>query len=139
MSALFVNSTVIGQKASNEDPFLCYLWKNRLLLLSEADGETFEEIVRVLEASKGIAARDLVWMVFHNGQIASNADLASPDSLYRWAVHTLFKTGKNILLIGKDGGIKARFDHLSLDEVYQVIDGMPMRRREMRERNELDG
>lgn len=139
MSALLVNSMTLAQNASNEDPFLCYLWKNRLLLVCEPDAGRVEEIVRVLNTSEGIAARDLVWMVFHNGQIVSNVDLASPSSLYTWTVETLFVEGKKILLIGKDGGLKARFDRLSLDEVYQIIDGMPMRRREMRERGELDG
>ncbi len=36
-----------------------------------------------------------------------------------------------ILLIGKDGGVKARYaDVPSLDTVFALIDGMPMRRRE---------
>lgn len=138
MSTLFVNSSIIAQKASNKDPFMCYSWKNRLLLISETDGETFEAIVKELETAEGLADRDLVWMVFHNGQIASNDDLEGSVSVYTWAVDSLFRKGKKILLIGKDGDIKARFDSLSLDEVYQVIDGMPMRRREMRERGQLD-
>lgn len=138
MSLFFVNGVANAPKVSSEAPLMFYLWKNRLLLVYEADGETFEGIVKGLKASEGMADRDLVWMVFHNGQIASNADLDCPDSLYTWAVDTLFRKGKKILLIGKDGEIKARFDRLSLDEVYQVIDGMPMRRRELRERGQLD-
>jgi hypothetical protein len=35
------------------------------------------------------------------------------------------------LLIGKDGGIKARADDLDLAALFERIDAMPMRRREM--------
>ena len=40
-----------------------------------------------------------------------------------------------VILIGKDGGVKmVREDRLSLQEVFDRIDSMPMRRQEMRER-----
>jgi hypothetical protein len=39
-------------------------------------------------------------------------------------------------LIGKDGGVKARWDApVTLNALYAVIDVMPMRRREMRARD----
>ena len=38
-----------------------------------------------------------------------------------------------LLLIGKDGGVKKRTSTVSLEEVFSLIDTMPMRRREMRD------
>jgi len=38
------------------------------------------------------------------------------------------------ILIGKDGEEKIRRQKVSLTEIFAVIDGMPMRQREMKER-----
>ncbi|NNC63365.1 MAG: DUF4174 domain-containing protein, partial [Gammaproteobacteria bacterium] len=38
-----------------------------------------------------------------------------------------------VLLIGKDGGVKARHESVpALSELFTLVDGMPMRRSEMR-------
>jgi len=40
-----------------------------------------------------------------------------------------------LLLVGKDGGVKlTRNEPVALDEICALVDRMPMRRREMRER-----
>jgi hypothetical protein len=42
-----------------------------------------------------------------------------------------------VLLIGKDGGLKNRFDApVTVDEIFGLIDVMPMRMREMQENGE---
>ncbi|MEM9420058.1 MAG: DUF4174 domain-containing protein [Planctomycetota bacterium] len=42
-----------------------------------------------------------------------------------------------VLLVGKDTGVKLRrAQPVAMDEVFGLIDSMPMRRREMRERSE---
>ena len=41
-----------------------------------------------------------------------------------------------VTLIGKDGGVKYRISHLDLQQVFNIIDSMPMRAREMRERED---
>ena len=44
--------------------------------------------------------------------------------------------GSQVLLIGKDGGVKLRStEPVSTDELFALIDSMPMRRREMEERD----
>jgi len=41
-----------------------------------------------------------------------------------------------VILIGKDGGIKLdRKEHTKLDDIFSLIDAMPMRQEEMRQRN----
>lgn len=43
----------------------------------------------------------------------------------------------SFVLIGKDGGVKRRWtDQLSITDLFQTIDAMPMRRFEMRQRGE---
>ena len=45
----------------------------------------------------------------------------------------LAATEFQVLLIGKDGGVKARYKEPPLlAEVFALVDGMPMRRREIR-------
>ncbi len=42
---------------------------------------------------------------------------------------------RRVLLIGKDGGVKLRADlPVALEDIFRLIDSMPMRRREIRER-----
>ena len=42
-------------------------------------------------------------------------------------------SGFQLLLLGKDGGVKLRSSTASLEDVFSLIDTMPMRRREMRD------
>jgi hypothetical protein len=43
----------------------------------------------------------------------------------------------SLILVGKDGGIKLkRHDHVSLEEVFELIDSMPMRQSEMRQKDQ---
>ena len=45
-----------------------------------------------------------------------------------------FRTGLTIVLIGRDGTEKQRWNkHVDVDEIFALIDTMPMRQREMRE------
>jgi len=43
----------------------------------------------------------------------------------------------SLILVGKDGGIKLKLhDQISLEEVFELIDSMPMRQSEMRQKNQ---
>ena len=42
-------------------------------------------------------------------------------------------SGFQLLLLGKDGGVKLRSSTASLEDIFSLIDTMPMRRREMRD------
>ncbi len=84
---------------------------------------------------EGIKERDLV--VFHafiNGTSRGPSGILTPaqaDNLRkRYAT-----TGEpfEIVLIGKDGGIKLRSPSTSVAQIFELIDTMPMRRAEMRE------
>jgi hypothetical protein len=102
-----------------------YLWKNRPVLLfapSERD-EAYGLQMETLAADKsGLAERHIV--------VLSDVR-AHGGSQLREALEI---DGFEIVLIGKDGGVKLRSKTpLDVEKLYAVIDSMPMRRREMRD------
>ena len=117
-----------------------YQWENRLLLVfspssSDAEFVTFNR--QMNETSAGVAERDLVvFRVFEveDSRVAdrplSAADAEELRRRFRVA------SGRfRVVLIGKDGGVKmTRNGETELQEIFNRIDAMPMRRREMREK-----
>lgn len=127
-----------GLSAAATDPLEGYRWENRVLLIF-AGSEGAPEI-RSLDASLqatgcAIEERDLIiGRLLASGEnslggapISGEAGQVLRDR-YRVAPGSFA-----ILLIGKDGGVKARYDTApELARVFSLIDGMPMRRAEMR-------
>ncbi|WP_336366044.1 DUF4174 domain-containing protein [Marinobacter sp. C2H3] len=109
-----------------------YQWKNRLILVQPAD-ERAGEVETLRRAQAKIEDRDIVWFVNMGSTVVSNQS-AVPSSLARDVKALLEGLGSDerVLLIGKDGGIKSRESSLNLDAIFDRIDAMPMRRREMR-------
>ena len=102
-----------------------YRWTNRPVLLfapSESD-EAYRLQMKILEADRsGLAERDILVL----GDIG---DLGSGQLR-----ETLQIDEFEIILIGKDGGVKLRSKMpISLEELFSLIDAMPMRRQEMRD------
>ena len=46
---------------------------------------------------------------------------------------TVLSLGFQLLLLGKDGGVKLRSSNVSLEDIFSLIDTMPMIRKEMRD------
>ncbi len=46
---------------------------------------------------------------------------------------TVSSLGFQLLLLGKDGGVKLRSSNVSLEDIFSLIDTMPMIRKEMRD------
>jgi hypothetical protein len=117
-----------------------YRWKNRLLLVfSPTDSNpgfaAFDQNVsRELPAVKD---RDLiVFRVFEKGSSRMDEHPLSSEDSQKLRRH--FKVGSGrftVILIGKDGGVKMVREHRAeLREIFDLIDSMPMRQREMREK-----
>ncbi len=90
----------------------------------------------LLSAGDGLAERDLVTVVATDSGVSidgvERTDLKA-ERLKRayGAPASLFQ----VLLIGKDGGVKLRSSEpVAAAELFALIDTMPMRRREMRDR-----
>ena len=119
-----------------------YQWENRILLVfSPAPFDTgFKAFDRQLtENAAGVEDRDLlVFRLFEGGE-SRLEDQPLPateaDKLRR-----RFKTEPGrvtVILIGKDGGVKmVREGQPNLQEIFDRIDSMPMRQREMREKDQ---
>ena len=99
-----------------------YLWKNRIIL-TFADDEDHSDLIKLKadmrENNCGILNRDLLHFHFSNDGKTRNYTTTNDQSF-------------RILLIGKDGGIKYESKRsVSLIQLFELIDSMPMRKNEM--------
>ena len=99
-----------------------YLWKNRIIL-TFADDEDHADLIKLKvemnENNCEILNRDLLHFHFSNEGKPGN-HITTNDQSFR------------ILLIGKDGGIKYESNRsVSLIQLFELIDSMPMRQDEM--------
>ncbi|MEN8788441.1 MAG: DUF4174 domain-containing protein [Flavobacteriaceae bacterium] len=109
-----------------------FLWKNRLIFIMNPDVDQHGDHpqLKTFEGS-GPAMKDRDVRIFivrenevldHNGQAVKWIGNTVPDTFY-----------KGIVLIGKDGGIKLKRPFVvSAEEIFDLIDSMPMRRAEMK-------
>ncbi len=115
-----------------------YQWTKRLLLaFAPTRGEPLlRELHESLVArAADVADRDLV--VFE--VVESGASTVSGEPLDAATAELLRERfhvpggAFSVVLVGKDGGVKLeRRDRTSLEEIFELIDSMPMRQREMR-------
>ena len=99
-----------------------YLWKNRIII-TFADDEDHADLIKLKVEMKenncGILNRDLLHFHFTNDGKSGNLTTRNDQSF-------------RILLIGKDGGIKYESNRsVSLIQLFELIDSMPMRQDEM--------
>lgn len=142
MSALiFVSSIFAGQLASAMDVDIeRFLWKKRLLLIlsPERADPLFNSLVNEISSRRDeVEDRDLViFEILDSGASKMNSSELEPQKAASFRKR--FKIPENtfaVILLGKDGGIKLkRNDHVQLDEIFRLIDSMPMRQEEMRQK-----
>ena len=101
-----------------------YLWKNRIIL-TFADDQDHPDLIRLKAEMKEneceILNRDLLHFHFSNDGKTGN-HITTNDQSFR------------ILLIGKDGGIKYESKRsVSLIQLFELIDSMPMRQNELQD------
>ena len=118
-----------------------FQWKHRLLFIFAPDeGDAFFQAMQsdISTQSDEISERDLVvFKILENGPFyQENIQI---DTRTAAAIRTTFAAPRgnfSCILVGKDGGIKLRQDsQVKLDEVFSLIDAMPMRREEMRQKS----
>ncbi len=114
-----------------------YLWERRPLLLfapNEGDPRLVETLNRIEASRCDFVARDMVvGQVLAEGTSTLDGQVVDADESQRLADR--YAVGEDVfsvVLIGKDGGEKLRVNEVpDLQTIYAVIDGMPMRSREM--------
>ena len=84
-----------------------------------------------------VADRDLiVFEVLESGQSRMNMENLEPQSTDFLRKRFDVNQGQfNVILVGKDGGVKLnRQDKIDLQNIFALIDAMPMRQEEMRQK-----
>ena len=115
-------------------------WSKRLLVLTAEGPEAAVQCALVEAEQEGLQERDLTVL-----QVGAEVDYVAgvhatdplpPATAFRQRFG-LPDRGFQVVLVGKDGGVKLRRDEpLAPRDLWAVIDAMPMRMREMRRTGE---
>lgn len=116
-----------------------FRWCNRILILGAPDPEDArvrDQLDAIALDPGGMRERDLVIVcAFERGQSSRDGD-PMPQTTAR-ALREQFGIEPEtftVLLVGKDGAEKLRREAVApLSDLFEVIDAMPMRQREIRE------
>lgn len=136
---VLVASTALGPAAAAADELGDYRWERRPLIVfapTGSDPRLVDTLGRVEASRCDFLDRDMVLgVVVTEGNSTVDGRVVNDDEAQR--LRTQYGIGDDafsVLLIGKDGGEKLRVNEVpDLEAVYAVIDGMPMRSREMSE------
>lgn len=130
-------STALGPATAAAADLGDYRWERRPLLVfapTDSDPRLVETLNRVEATRCDFVSREMVLgLVVAEGSSTLDGQAIDADQSQRLV--NQFAIGENafsVLLIGKDGGEKLRVDEVpDVRAVYALIDGMPMRSREM--------
>ncbi|MEM6780242.1 MAG: DUF4174 domain-containing protein [Pseudomonadota bacterium] len=103
-------------------------WQNRVLLVFNGDESVQDKVEAqakiVVDHADGFAERDLI----------VRGITPAPDTMARYMQFDVEPHQFIVILIGKDGGEKGRWDKpVAAEELFALIDAMPMRQREMQD------
>ena len=120
-----------------------FQWKNRLLFLFAPNRShpLFDALQKSLSIEQAeVADRDLViFEILESGP--SRMDMTDLDPQVTQSLRDRFEVPRGrfaIILVGKDGGIKLnRQEQTRLEDIFSLIDSMPMRREEMRQKSRI--
>ena len=117
-----------------------YHWRNRLLFLfapSEEDPPYLSLKSEIEHQANGVLDRDLLVVhVPEKGEGRFGKERLSPGQVLALWKHLSASPGQfTTILVGKDGGEKFRQTGIiRLEEIFQIIDAMPMRQQEMKKK-----
>ena len=116
-------------------------WKNRVLIIGGDSSKFKSQLDQINLESNEFTDRDLVIILIEKDNSRISYDGLKTiksidyDSTLNLRNKYNFKEFK-LLLIGKDGGEKYNSKKpVSINVIYEVIDSMPMRKKEIKERN----
>ena len=111
-------------------------WENRVLLVFThiKNDEIFnKQISNLLKEKKGLTERKLIIYQFVKDQYSINFDSKWLLSSLKKRKYKAESENFKVVLIGLDGGVKLeQTSFLSTKKLFTIIDGMPMRRNEIR-------
>ncbi|MDG2032205.1 MAG: DUF4174 domain-containing protein [Phycisphaerales bacterium] len=111
-------------------------WEHRLLVISGNDESAAQQCRAFRTEESGMLERDLIVVDASRDPgvvvVGARADIP-PAAVFRDRFR-MPADGFQVVLVGKDGGVKERRDErFETEEVFRIIDAMPMRMQEMRE------
>ena len=114
-----------------------YRWKNRVLILTDVavDTEALKSQLQAFTADEeALADRDLIiFLVTQNGVSDSNGKPSEMNAARLRKNLEIQNDFRGTVLIGKDGGVKMKKEfQVDPETIFTLIDGMPMRRAEIR-------
>ncbi|MEM9257482.1 MAG: DUF4174 domain-containing protein [Pseudomonadota bacterium] len=105
-------------------------WRYRIIVV-QGDGVVEAYQQSLLDSSPELDERDVIWLLIDEDALVSNYPGPLADDLIV-NIHRFYPSRSDgVLLIGKDGGVKARASTLETLDLFSLIDAMPMRRQEM--------
>jgi len=110
-------------------------WEHRVILIFAHEPAASIALSNLHEFAAELQDRDIAWFLLGDGSLRSNYDGELDDKLREQLMGHFFTpapAGTEVILIGKDGTLKKRSPDLDLEELFGLIDQMPMRREEMR-------
>ncbi len=137
-AALLAGHFFIMNQDAAAEPLDAYRWKNRLIIASVPPGEARDQLTAALAATRAeIDERDLKVVDVSPGSAripgTVRLDPKQTTALREKLKLSARETNAVFILIGKDGGEKARQQGpLKLASWFTLIDAMPMRRDEIR-------
>ena len=110
-----------------------------LIIVAEDKNPLFQKQLKWIEAKKEAAIERKIGVILWNND-ANTPVFNSPTKTIEPFDDLKHKISNDksfeVLLVGLDGGIKLRQDQLvTTDKLFNLIDSMPMRQREMRRQN----
>jgi hypothetical protein len=112
-----------------------YRWRNRILVvLSDDDAFAFKQREFLNKDRDGVLNRDLVVIGLgdEGAPYFEDVDIELDQVRERFSLGS----GDKIILFGKDGTLKKRWGTpVTTDELFSLIDAMPMRKAEMRRKS----
>lgn len=142
LALIVVSSILASQHASAMDVEIeRFQWKKRLLLIfsPERADPLFNSLANEIASRRvDVEDRDLViFEILESGVSKMNSSELEPQKAASFRER--FEIPQNtftVILLGKDGGIKLkRNDKVRLEEMFRLIDSMPMRQDEMRQKD----
>ncbi|MBS3771945.1 MAG: DUF4174 domain-containing protein [Bacteroidales bacterium] len=137
---LILGLILTAQLANGQNDMLeQYQWENRLILLfgSISESAVEKQITELEKDTEGITDRDL--LIFHidrdEVRFIEKSDNPAPSADKLRNRYNIGEQEFRYILIGKDGGVKLnKKEFVPNKDLFSVIDAMPMRQREMRNR-----
>jgi hypothetical protein len=111
-------------------------WKNRVLLIvssKEKNKAVLKQVQILKKENKGLQEQKLVFYTIFKEYYKYNFQLDKQKSQQQYHQFNKDDSPFKIFLIGLDGSIKLKQEALlSANKLFTIIDGMPMRRSEMK-------